>query len=63
MKLSVLPEVVRGKRLVLIDDSIVRGTTIAGLITLLKRPVPLVFMCESALLPFVSLLLRNRRSE
>ena len=37
MKLSVLPEVVRGKRLVLIDDSIVRGTTIAGLITLLKQ--------------------------
>lgn len=37
MKLSVLPEVVRGKRLVLIDDSIVRGTTIAGLITLLKK--------------------------
>ena len=37
MKLSVLPEVVRGKRLVLIDDSIVRGTTIAGLISLLKK--------------------------
>ena len=37
MKLSVLPEVVRGKRLVLIDDSIVRGTTIAGLITILKK--------------------------
>ena len=37
MKLSVMPEVVRGKRLVLIDDSIVRGTTIAGLITLLKK--------------------------
>lgn len=37
MKLSVLPKVVRGKRLVLIDDSIVRGTTIAGLITLLKQ--------------------------
>lgn len=37
MKLSVLPEVVRGKRLVLIDDSIVRGTTIAGLIALLKK--------------------------
>ena len=37
MKLSVLPEVVRGKRLVLIDDSIVRGTTIAGLIILLKK--------------------------
>ena len=37
MKLNVLPEVVRGKRLVLIDDSIVRGTTIAGLIKMLKQ--------------------------
>jgi amidophosphoribosyltransferase len=27
MKLSVLPEVVNGKRLVVVDDSIVRGTT------------------------------------
>src|SRR5699024_823119 len=30
MKLSVLEPVVRGKRLVLVDDSIVRGTTIAN---------------------------------
>ncbi len=37
MKLSVLSSVVRGKRLVLIDDSIVRGTTIAGLIRMLKE--------------------------
>ena len=37
MKLNVLPEVVRGKRLVLIDDSIVRGTTMAGLIKMLKQ--------------------------
>lgn len=37
MKLSVLESVVKDKRLVLIDDSIVRGTTIAGLINMLKR--------------------------
>lgn len=37
MKLSVLESVVKGKRLVLIDDSIVRGTTIAGLINMLKH--------------------------
>lgn len=36
LKLSVLESVVRGKRIVLIDDSIVRGTTIAGLIQMLK---------------------------
>ena len=36
MKLSVLPDVVRGKRIVLIDDSIVRGTTMANLITMLR---------------------------
>lgn len=36
LKLSVLASVVKGKRLVLIDDSIVRGTTIANLITMLK---------------------------
>lgn len=37
MKLSVLTSVVKDKRLVLIDDSIVRGTTIAGLINMLKN--------------------------
>lgn len=37
LKLSVLKSVVKGKRLVLIDDSIVRGTTIAGIITMLKE--------------------------
>lgn len=36
MKLSVLGEAVKGKRLVLIDDSIVRGTTMASLIRILK---------------------------
>lgn len=37
LKLSVLESVVKGKRLILIDDSIVRGTTIANLIHTLKK--------------------------
>lgn len=37
MKLSVLNSVVKGKRIVLVDDSIVRGTTIANLIHMLKE--------------------------
>lgn len=37
MKLSVLESAVRGKRIVLVDDSIVRGTTIANLIRMLKH--------------------------
>lgn len=37
LKLSILGNVVRDKRLVLIDDSIVRGTTIASLIGMLKN--------------------------
>lgn len=37
LKLNVLEPVVRGKRIVLVDDSIVRGTTIANLIHMLKQ--------------------------
>lgn len=37
IKLNVLNSVVKDKRIVLIDDSIVRGTTIAKLINLLKK--------------------------
>lgn len=37
MKLSVLESVVKGKRIVLVDDSIVRGTTIKNLIRMLKE--------------------------
>lgn len=37
IKLNVLEDVVCGKRVVLIDDSIVRGTTIAKLIRMLKK--------------------------
>lgn len=36
IKLSVLESVVRGKRIVLVDDSIVRGTTMANLIRMMK---------------------------
>ena len=37
LKLNVLGSVVKGKRIVLVDDSIVRGTTIANLIHMLKE--------------------------
>lgn len=37
LKLSVLDSVVKDKRIVLVDDSIVRGTTIANLIHMLKE--------------------------
>lgn len=37
MKLNVLKDAVYGKRIVLIDDSIVRGTTIANLIRMLRE--------------------------
>lgn len=37
MKLSVLDSVVKGKRIVLVDDSIVRGTTIANIIRMMKQ--------------------------
>lgn len=37
MKLNVLASVVKDKRIVLVDDSIVRGTTIANLIHMLKE--------------------------
>lgn len=37
IKLNVLPEVVKGKRVVMIDDSIVRGTTSAKIVRMLKN--------------------------
>lgn len=37
IKLNVLPEVVNGKRVVMIDDSIVRGTTSAKIVKMLKK--------------------------
>ena len=43
MKLSVLESVVKGKRIVLVDDSIVRGTTIANLILFIFSGVFTIF--------------------
>ena len=37
IKLNVIPEVVKGKRIVMVDDSIVRGTTCANIIKMLKN--------------------------
>jgi amidophosphoribosyltransferase len=37
IKLNVLPEVVQGKRVVMIDDSIVRGTTSEKIVKMLKK--------------------------
>ena len=37
MKLSVLEPAVRGKRIVLVDDSLVRGTTMSALAAMLRR--------------------------
>jgi len=37
MKLSLIENVVKGKRVVLIDDSIVRGTTMSNLITMMRK--------------------------
>ena len=37
MKLIVIPEMVRGKRIIVVEDSIVRGTTTRGKILALRR--------------------------
>ena len=37
IKLNVIPEVVKGKRIIMVDDSIVRGTTCANIIRMLKK--------------------------
>jgi len=37
IKLAVLPEVVRGKRVIVVDDSLVRGTTVRGRIARLRE--------------------------
>ena len=37
IKLNVIPEVVKGKRIDMVDDSIVRGTTCANIIKMLKK--------------------------
>lgn len=52
LKLNVLESVVKDKRIVLVDDSIVRGTTMANLIQMLKRQGQKRFMYASAPLRF-----------
>jgi amidophosphoribosyltransferase len=37
MKLNVIPSVIRGKRVIMVDDSIVRGTTSARIVRLLRE--------------------------
>ena len=64
LKLSVLSSVVRGKRIVLIDDSIVRSTTMASLIRMLKDAGATKVHVRISSPPFsFPLLLRNRRSQ
>ena len=48
IKLNVLKEVVKGKRIVMIDDSIVRGTTSGRIVKMLKDAGQPRFMCVSA---------------
>lgn len=61
LKLSVLEAAVKGKRIVLVDDSIVRGTTIANLIRMLKEADALEVHVRISSPPFfASLLFRNR---
>lgn len=48
IKLNILEPAVRGKRIVLVDDSIVRGTTMKKLIRCSKKPGRRKSMCASA---------------
>ena len=49
MKLNALPHIVGGKRIVLIDDSIVRGTTSGIIVKMLKEAgAKEVYMCVSS---------------
>jgi len=55
LKLNVVPAVVRGKRIVLVDDSLVRGTTVRNLIRMIRgagaKEVHLRLSCPPNLYP------------
>ncbi len=55
IKLNVISEVVRGKRVVLVDDSIVRGTTCARTIKLLREAGATEVHMRSSAPPFIDL--------
>ena len=54
IKLNVLKETVRGKRVVLVDDSIVRGTTITRIIKILREAGATEVHVRSAAPPFTN---------
>lgn len=54
MKLNVIPSVVRGKRVVMVDDSIVRGTTSARIVRLLREAGAKEVHVRVSAPPFVS---------
>lgn len=47
LKLNPLKEVIRGKRLIVVDDSIVRGNTQRALVRMLREAVRSNCMCAS----------------
>ncbi|MGN1410426.1 MAG: amidophosphoribosyltransferase [Eubacteriales bacterium] len=55
IKLNVISEVVRGKRVVLVDDSIVRGTTCARIVDLLRQAGATEVHLRSSAPPFIDL--------
>ena len=60
MKLNVIPSVVKGKRVIMVDDSIVRGTTSARIVNLLREAGAREVHVRVLAPPFIlSLLLRN----
>ena len=54
IKLNVLAETVRGKRVVLVDDSIVRGTTITRIVSLLREAGATEVHVRSSAPPFTN---------
>ena len=54
MKLNVIPSVIRGKRVVMVDDSIVRGTTSARIVKLLRETGATEVHVRVSAPPFIS---------